>query len=150
MNRCKSRPFLNDKQPSEQSETPPCKRSLFDHSTTMKNDTDCDKYSFRSSNLKLPSEPLSLSLPSHILPTDRNIVLDINEKEQLNNRSIEGLSKNYNMKTFSQKEDIKGNTPMSSPLSGRGDALRNINHVSIHIFWRKNGVVYYSFILHII
>ena len=79
----KNRPLVLDKQVLDPSDAPPCKRPLLDHSTNIKADVDCDKYSFRSTNLKLPSEQLSLSLPPDILPTENNKASNINESEKI-------------------------------------------------------------------
>ena len=89
-----------------------------------------DKYSFRPSNLKLPPDPRSLSLPSSALTTETIEISNISEKDKIDHRINEVLAKNGKMKAYCQKEDLKDNDTVFPSLSQRGDAFRSINHVS--------------------
>ena len=89
-----------------------------------------DKYSIDPSNLKLPSDPRSLSLPSSALTSETIDISNLHEKDKIDHRINEVLAKNGKMKEYCQKENLKDNDTVFPSLNQRNDAFRSINHVS--------------------
>ena len=118
--RYRNRPLVSEKSTPKTPDAPSCIRSFFEYPTSVEAGRELDKYSFRPSNLKLPS------LPSSGLPTETIEISNVSEKDHKMN---EVLAKNGKMKEYCQKEDLKDNDTVFPPLSQRGDAFRSINHV---------------------
>ena len=119
-------------QPSELSDSPPCKRPLLIHPTNMRPDVDCDKYSCRIPEFKLSPQQFPLTTQSHILPTERTFGRsNIDEKDEYHSsKSFEPISKYGSLKQFMQRGDLKNRDQIFSSLNRRSEAFKNINHVS--------------------
>ena len=122
-----------DKRAFDTSDPPPCKRPLLEHPSNIESNIDCDKYSFRPTNLRLPSEPLSLSLPPNFLPTENLTITNINEKDKVDNTINEVMFKNGNNKQLSQNDGMKEYEPAYPSSNRKIDVFKSINHVSIII-----------------
>ena len=123
--------MFSDKRAFDISDPPPCKRPLLEHPSNIETNIDCDKYSFRPTNLRLPSEPLSLSLPPNILPTENLTITNIKEKDNVENTINEIMFKNSNNKLLSQKDGMNEYEPNYPSSDRKIDVFKSINHVSI-------------------
>ena len=115
------------------SDPPPSKRPLLEHPSNIETNVDHDKYSFRPTNLRLPSEPLSLSLPPNILPSENVKITNINEKDKIDDTINEVIFKNGNNKLLSQKDGMNEYEPVYPSTNRKIDVFKSINHVSIII-----------------
>ena len=120
-----------DKRAFDTSDPPPCKRPLLEHPSNTETSIDCDKYSFRPTTLRLPSEPLSLSLPPNTLPTENLAITNIKEKDKVENTINEVMFKTAHDKLLSQKDDMKEYESAYPSSNRKIDVFKSINHVRI-------------------